>query len=158
MRRVLLCFLLCFLSGMSAAANAEETVLSNQGRVYTGTVTVRLTVEENYTVVIPPSVPLAYGVEKTGFALRVADLDLTEGYTVRVRLEAPEGTLSQKDGGGKIPYAVEDEHGLFRECSFTEEKEYPLSVLVKQEDWFAAPAGSYAGQITFTVSAEKEGE
>ncbi len=136
-------------------SSAEETILSNAEQVYTGTTFVSLTIEEKYTVTIPPSIPITYGTEQTDLTVGVTDLDLTQGYSLRVAVESPEGALQQTDGDGRIPYALKDANGLFGETITRETGEIPLTVNISQRDWFAAPAGNYEGQITFSVSAGK---
>lgn len=155
MRKTTLCLLVLFGLFFAFAAGAEETFLSNAAQVYTGTTTVSLTIEEKYTVVIPPSLPLVYGTEETPLTLAVSGLDLTPGYAVRIAVESPEGALTQVGGDGRIPYTLTGPDGPFTEKVTRTEGEFPLSVTVGAEDWFAAPAGEYDGLITFSVSAGK---
>lgn len=159
---VALAFLCAVLSAALCAAAAEQTLLTNEAQVYTGTTTVSLTIEEKYTVVIPPSLPLSYGAEDTPLTLAVSDLDLTTGYALRVAVDSPEGILTQSDGDGQIPYTLTDASGPFTEKVTRKAGEIPLSVHIAEADWFAAPAGEYDGLITFSVSAGrytvKEGE
>lgn len=147
-----LTFLLCVLLTLScAAAGSEDIFLSNAAQVYTGRTTVVFVVGEYYEVVIPPSVPVAYGAETTALTLSITDLELTQGYRLSIGAQTPEGALTQEGGDGQIPYTLEDEEGLFDERLYDEMQEIPLQLHVSRDSWHSAPAGDYSGTITFTV-------
>ena len=160
MKRWILCLSCVLLAFSIAAADAEEIILSNAEQVYTGHTTVIFTVGEYYEVVIPPSVPIAYGAESTELTLSIIDLELTQGYRLSIGVQSPEGQLRQADGTGVIPYTLEDEQGLFDERFYDEMQDVSLQLRVNKEDWHAAPTGAYDGQITFTVIPKytQEGE
>ena len=161
MKKRMMC-LLCVLLALSfAAAGSEETVLSNESRIYTGYTTVVFVVGEYYEVVIPPSVPIAYGAEETNLTLSITDLELTQGYRLSIGVHSPEGYLEQENGDGLIPFSLEDDLGLFDERLYDEMQDVALCLHVSGEAWRSAPAGAYSGRLTFSVipkyTAEEEG-
>lgn len=151
MKERLICLLCILLTLCFSMASAEDVILSNADKVYTGYTTVLFTVGEYYEVVIPPSIPLSYGAETTDLTLSIIDLELTQGYRLSIGAESPEGQLKQTDGEGIIPYSLEDEQGLFNERFYDEMQDVSLQLHIKKSDWLTAPAGNYDGRITFSV-------
>ena len=151
MKKRAMCLLCILLTLSFTSVCSEETVLSNESQVYTGYTTVYFEVGEYYEVIIPSSVPIAYGAEDTEFTLSIIDLELTQGYRLSIGVNSPEGSLVRNDGDGAIPYTLEDGQGLFDERLFDEMQDVSLSLHVSAEAWRAAPAGTYTGTLTFSV-------
>ena len=156
--RKLIALCIALLACVVTQAKSENSVLSSGSGVYNTQTTIVLSVNQDYIVLIPPSIPLVYGAEQTELPLQIHDLNLTKNAALSVSVAEPTGKLQQKNGEGMIPYTLTDENGTFHEKEFTETGTYPLSVKVDPGAWYAAPAGKYDGTITFTVSVKaKEG-
>ena len=151
MKKRMMCLLCIMLVLCCASAGSEDVILSNASHIYTGHTTVLFVVGEYYEVVIPPSLPITYGAEDTSLTLNITDLELTQGYRLSIGVQAPEGSLTQEDGNGLIPYTLEDEQGLFDERLYDEMQEVLLLLHISKESWHSAPAGTYSSIITFTV-------
>lgn len=151
MKRWILCLSCVLLAIFAVMVQAEETILSNATKVYTGQTTVLFVVGEYYEVVIPPGLPVSYGAETTDLTLSITDLELTPGYRLSIGVQSPEGSLENTDGEGSIPYSLEDDEGLFDERFYDAMGDVTLRLRVNKQDWHAAPAGAYEGRLTFRV-------
>lgn len=106
--------------------------------------------EPSYQVLIPAGTRIPFDATSTplGETGLVPGAHLGSGS--RVRISAEPGPLA--DGPAEIPYVLSAAGAAFSSAEFSaHDAPAELSIEVSREAWDAAPAGSYAGSIAFTV-------
>lgn len=144
-----LCLLLIVL--LFVPVFAEDTTLENSDGKQTGQTMVILNMAETYAVVIPASLPIAYNAPSTEMTVAVTDLFLAPSHAVRVSVDSVQGQMTQTDGAGILPFTLAAGEQPFEAFTFARDGARQLSVDIAQQDWYAAPAGSYTGSITFNI-------
>ncbi|MCC8120700.1 MAG: hypothetical protein LIO42_01645 [Oscillospiraceae bacterium] len=138
---------------LSATAFAES-ISTNGG---TGTTTITTTTDPTYTVTIPESQAITFGDTSTDLgSVELSSARLESGYAVTVTAAA--GALTNDDDAAvTIPYTLTSEGRTFTSVMFAAAGDSTdLNVEIEQVAWDSAPAGSYTGTITFTISYARQ--
>jgi len=138
---------------VASSAVSEDTIsLNNEDKVYSGETVVILTFEETYSLVIPASLPISYAAESTDMAISVSYMLLGTGRVLKITPEASSGQLTAPGVTKTLPYQLQLNGTAFNGLTFSRPSSETVKVLISKDDWYAAPAGTYTGLITFNVS------
>lgn len=153
-RKLLSCFLTVTmtLSAASLGVSAATTIDQNSDP-QSATADISVEIAPAYTVTIPEDTTINFGATKTDFGsvgLTEAQLEVGKSVTVTVQAGALTNTA---DATKTIPYTVMAGETEFAGAEYTAEgQSTDLTLVVNQDDWDRAYAGSYEGTVTFTVS------
>lgn len=150
---------LCLLCGTFALAE-DNTISGDANGEKTANTVVTTTVEESYTITIPPEVLIPF--ESTGIttqSVAVTAYNLLSTHKLSVRYTSANG-LKMMNGASSIPYIM---LGIKPDMDYdtTGKATWNLAVKVSetngdstakiQEIWKNAKAGTYSDMLTFTV-------
>lgn len=138
-----LLMVLCLLCGVAALADDSnrQTVL-------------QATVDSGYTIVIPPTLTIAFGAETTDLPVQVTALHLSGSYDA---LKVEVGSMSQltNENGKLIWYTIDGKtFGATRYFQTTETQNFVVGITAA--DWNKAPAGNYSGTVSFNVTFDNK--
>lgn len=138
-----LLMVLCLLCGVAALADDSnrQTVL-------------QATVDSGYTIVIPPTLTIAFGAETTDLPVQVTSLHLSGSYDA---LKVEVGSMSQltNENGKLIWYTIDGKtFGATRYFQTTETQNFVVGITAA--DWNKAPAGNYSGTVSFNVTFDNK--
>lgn len=148
--------LVCCSSALALRAGAEgttddNTITGNTPQEAETVVTV--TISENYTVVIPPTVPITFNTVDTPITIKVSDLRLLPGNLLYVQPQ-DYGTLTDATTTKTLAYTLTglttkgDVSALF----FDADGDAAMNINIPADTWNATPAGSYQGTISFKIA------
>ena len=143
---VILCLLTVLL--LTTASTVGEVYMTGTDAAMTGSTTVRLVIPSSYTVQIPATVDIPYGVTSTPITIGVSSMQLGSSKAIEIAPASSMGVLRTESSSATIPYVL-DLQGCVR---FTDPGTEELHLIIDQYDWYEAAAGEYTGAITFQVS------
>lgn len=145
-----LAFALCAVCAVSAFADTT----SGTTNPTSGTTNITTSIPSSYTVVIPAETNIPFNkadTELTG-ALHLSAAQLHPGHSVTISATANK-LVNQADTTKTIPFTLYANNKRFTSAEFYSTADnVQLSVHIDQTAWNAAPAGSYTGSVTFTIS------
>ncbi len=143
------------LPAMVMSVSAAETVstIDQDSRPQSAAADISVDIAPAYTVTIPEDTEIPFNKTETDFGkveLTAARLEVGKSITV----SAQAGALVNLDDSTKtIPYTVMAGESEFTSGEYTAQgQSTELTLVVDQNDWDSACAGSYEGTVTFTVS------
>lgn len=151
---VLALCLVCCTSALAVRAEGEEPTGEYTGKEDTeATTIVSVTITETYTVVIPPTVNIAFNTVNTPITVNVSDLRLIPGNLLYVQPK-DYGTLTDENSGETLPYTLTglDTKGDVKALFFDKVGDADLTINIPADTWNATPAGSYLGTIAFNIA------
>lgn len=146
--------LVCCTSALAVRAEGEEPTGEYTGKDDTeATTIVSVTISETYTVVIPPTVNIAFNDEETAINVKVSNLRLFPGNLLYVQPK-DYGTLTDEKSGKTLPYDLTglDTKGDVTALFFDKTGDANLTINIPEATWNATPAGSYLGTIAFNIA------
>ena len=151
-----LSFALCAACAVSAFA-ADTT--SGTANATSGTTTITTNIQPSYLVVIPADTAIAFNATSTTLTpeLGLSKAQLHPGYKVKVTATV-NPLENKKDPSKTIPFTLHKaDDTAFESAAFTNTTDkVQLSVHISETSWNTAPAGSYTGSITFTITYTNE--
>lgn len=115
--------------------------------------TVTTTVAARYTVEIPQTIEIQYGVEDTAFSIAVTDAILDPKGAITVTTTAAGQMTNAGDSNATLAYTMQDAQGQdLQSVRFTGNGTTSCKVHIDKAEWNKAVAGQYSGTTTFTVS------
>lgn len=118
----------------------------------TGSTTVTYIVPEpgtGYTVIIPPTLTIAPNATSTTLTVQLTEEKNVKSVSVET---AASGSMTNGNGGA-IDFTVTS-----NELTFSNFKSLPsskvMTINITAEEWQKAPAGTYTGTMSFTISAQ----
>lgn len=154
---IVLALMLCLFC--SAAALAENTVITPNTASKEAETIVRTNVPEMYTVSIPSSLNIEYG-RTTGKELPIAVSECRLLPENQLMVEAVSFRSALVNGDATLAYTLESQNGnttdpvLYFESGIVDEQIRNLIVTVTG-NWNTAQAGEYSDTVTFAVSIIK---
>ncbi len=152
---LVLCLVCCSsalaLRGEAEGTTDDNTITGNTPQEAETKVTV--TISENYTVVIPPTVPITFNTVDTPITIKVSDLRLLPGNLLYVQPQ-DYGTLTDAATTKTLAYTLEglttkgDVSALF----FDADGDAAMNINIPADTWNATPAGNYQGTISFKIA------
>lgn len=117
-----------------------------------GTTTLKVSIGEAYTLVIPAALNISYGAAETDLPLKVTGYRLMPDHILKLS-QSFSGKLKNEDNK-TIAYALKykgsDVDGSLNYVTFTDVGTQNLVVAIGQSEWNAAESGEYTDTVTFT--------
>lgn len=123
-----------------SASKSEETTITTE-------------IQPTYSVTIPEDTEIPFNETETDFnRVELKSAQLEVGKSVKVSVQT--GALANTDDETKtIPYTVMAGEAKFTGAEYTTAGQgTDLTLVVDQDDWDSAYAGTYEGTVTFTIS------
>ncbi len=153
---VMVLCLFCCSSALALRGEAEGEYTGNTDQ--TATTEVKVTIDEIFTVVIPPAVTIDFNAEATPITIKVTDLRLVPGHFVYVQPQNY-GKLVDSTNQTELAYTLTGlttkgtvTNALFFEQLTEGDGNSDLKITISTDTWNATPAGSYSGEITFKIA------
>ncbi len=97
-----------------------------------------------YTIIIPATLTIEPNATITALAIELTEMDNAENVTVST---AGSGNMTNSSNG-TIAYTVNS-----NKLSWNSPSQKQMSIEITSEQWQQAEAGTYTGEMTFTISA-----
>lgn len=110
----------------------------------------KVTVEAGYTIVIPPTLDIPFGAESTDLAVEVTALHLPANSNALKVAVSQMNPLTNADDK-QISYTIDGKAAGAARYFQTLEKQC-FAIGITADAWNKAPAGSYSGTVSFSVS------
>ena len=146
----ILCALLILSLIFCATALAEGTY-DQDDKTATTTLTTTIAGPDapTYTVVIPSTLAITPNTTSTPLTVRLVEAKNAKSVTVTA-----EANGSMTNGsGGTINFTVDSTTLTFSNFNSLPSEKW-MSIHITEAEWQQAPAGTYTGALTFTISAE----
>ena len=139
-----------FVLAFALCAVCTVPVLADESK----TTTIKTTINPTYTVVIPAATNITFNHTDTNLngTLHLSAAQLDPDHKVTISATANE-LVNQADKTKTIPFTLYEGGNSFTSTAFTDTtKKVQLSARIDQTAWNAAPAGSYTGSVSFTIT------
>lgn len=147
-----LAFALCAASAVSAFA---DTIPGTTTTTTSGSTTIKTSITPTYTVEIPAATQIQFNAAETKLngLLSLSAAQLEPNHYVRISA-TPNDLTNDADHSKTIPFTLYEYDNPFTYADFNSiySNSVRLSVHIDETAWAAAPAGSYTGSVTFTIS------
>lgn len=145
----LLCALLALSLTFCTAALASEYDENDRQATTTLITTIEGSQAPTYTIVIPPTLEIVPNAASTQLDIRVTAAENVN--SIKVATDAS-GSM-KNDDDGQIDFTVELNTLSFSSFDALPSAKWML-IKIAEEEWQQAPAGTYTGTLSFTISVE----
>jgi len=145
---------LCLLAGASALAAEGEYTHESGG---TPTTVIKTTIDEEFTLIIPPVVNVPFNQLETPLPVEVTNLRMTApeaGKTRELYVKVATDAGKMVSGSDAISYTLDpgEQKGSMKALFFEATGKKDMKITITQDAWNSAPAGSYTSTVTFTAA------
>lgn len=142
---------LCLLC--SAVVLAEgNTTIDQSSADKTASTTLKATVDESYTVIIPSELNITTGATTTPLTVKVEALSLHANRQLKVTVDTTSGNLV--NGSNNLPFTVTVGDTNATSLVFNAIAQKDFSINIADSAWKSAAAGDYTATLTFSISIE----